>query len=594
VPGSGLTAGARSLPMNQTRSFLLIAWLIVAFFLYMEWARGPVQPEAAAQADPTTAAIPAGTDIPSASALPSAAALPAAPSAGPGMPSAPTTTDNGPSASTVSIETDVLRLTLDLRGGSLVGAQLLDYPVNKDEPDIKVRLLDTDAARFSVAQSGLVAAEGMPGTAPNHEAIFRTEDGRNAFRMADGEDRLEVPLVWSDPESGLSLRKVLVFNRGSYAITQRQELSNQGSQPWRGAAYEQLLRVPPPSLSRAAGLTNPEAYSFKGVAWYSPAEKFEKFKVDDIFDDGPQNRDTANGWISMLQHHFLLAWVPDAGETHRFSMAGLSPTDQRHLVRMTAPVEVAPGATTVRETTLWVGPKLQEQLVELGEGMKLTLDYGIFTFLAQPMFDFVLKPLYDLTGNWGWAIVLTVLIIKLLLYPLSAKQYLSFAKMRAVQPRIEALKERYGDDKQKFQMAMMELYKKEKINPMGGCLPILVTIPIFIALYWMLLESVEMRQAPWIGWIQNLTAPDPFFILPAINLVVMYLTQKMTPTPGMDPMQKKIMTMMPLVFGVMMAFFPAGLVLYWCTNGILGLAQQWVITKRHGDKATPSAPVPAK
>ena len=579
--------------MNQTRSFLLIAWLIVAFFLYMEWARGPVQPEVVAQADPTTAAIPSGADVPSASAVPSAAAIPAT-TVDPGLPAVPAAAAGGAVASTVSIDTDVMRLALDLRGGSLVGAELLDYPINKGEPEVKVRLLNTDPSRFSVAQSGLVAAEGTSGTAPIHEAIFRTEDGRSAFRMADGTDRLEVPLVWNDADSGLTLRKVLVFTRGSYAITQRQEITNGGAQPWRGAAYEQLLRVPLPSLSRAAGLTNPEVYSFQGVAWYSPAEKFEKFKVADIFDEGPQNRDTAGGWISMLQHHFLLAWVPDTGEIHRFSMAGLTPDDQRHLVRMTAPIEVAPGATTVRETTLWVGPKLQEQLVELGPGMKLTLDYGIFTFLAQPMFDYVLKPLYDLTGNWGWAIILTVVIIKLALYWLSAKQYLSFAKMRAVQPRIEALKERYGDDKQKFQMAMMELYKKEKINPLGGCLPILVTIPIFIALYWMLLESVEMRQAPWIGWIQNLTAPDPYFILPAINLVVMYLTQKMTPTPGMDPMQKKIMTMMPLVFGVMMAFFPSGLVLYWCTNGILGLLQQYVITKRHGDKAAPSAPAAAQ
>jgi YidC/Oxa1 family membrane protein insertase len=245
------------------------------------------------------------------------------------------------------------------------------------------------------------------------------------------------------------------------------------------------------------------------------------------------------------------------------------------------PVDLAPGAKVARQARLWVGPKVQKQLEAVAPGLKLSLDYGMFTFIAQPLFDYVLKPLHALTGNWGWAIILTVLALKLALYPLSAKQFQSMAKMRALQPRIEALKERYGAG-QEYNVAMMELYKKEKINPVSGCLPILIPLPIFFALYWVLLETVELRHAPWIGWIQNLTAPDPYFILPALNLAVMYLTQKMTPTPGMDPMQKKMMQFMPLIFGVMMAFFPAGLVLYWVTNGLLGLLQQWWITRRHG------------
>ena len=567
--------------MNQTRSFLLIAWLAVATLLFMEWNRGPVQPAPTpvdAPAAIATDAIPTGADVPDAAAVPTVAAIPT-----PGVPGEiPASTATPPSQGLISVNTDVLRLQIDPRGASVVGAELLAYPVAKEKPDVKVRLLGTDALRYSVAQSGLVANAG---TAPSHEALFRAEDGRSSYSLADGSEQLEVPMVWEDPATGLSVRKTLVFARGSYAITVRQEIRNAGSQPWRGAAYEQLQRVPPPPTSRTSGLTNPEAYSFVGAAWYSPEEGFEKFKIADIFEDGPQSRDVTGGWISMLQHHFALAWVPSDKEAQRFSLATLPGTNQRYLVRgLSAPIEVGPGLSVTRETTLWVGPKLQEQMQALAPGLKLTLDYGIFTFLAQPMFEYVLEPLHDLTGNWGWAIILTVLIIKLILYPLSAKQYQSFAKMRAIQPRIESLKERYGDDKQKFQMAMMDLYKKEKVNPAAGCLPILITIPVFIALYWMLLESVEMRQAPWLGWIQNLTAPDPYFILPVINLVVMYLTQKMTPTPGMDPMQKKIMTFMPLVFGVMMAFFPSGLVLYWCTNGILGLAQQYVITKRHGEK----------
>jgi YidC/Oxa1 family membrane protein insertase len=573
--------------MNQTRSFLLIAWLAVAFLLFLEWNKAPVAPVPTPATQAATAgaaaAIPSGSAIPDASAIPSAAAIPGALDPDAAVPVAPGV---APTQAPLTITTDVLRLQLDLRGGSLVGAELLAYPVNKDQPDIKVKLLDTDPRHFSVAQSGLVAVAGSAGTAPSHEAVFRAEDGRSEYRLADGAQQLEVPLVWTDATSGLTVRKTYVFNRGSYAITQRQEIRNAGTAPWRGAAYEQLLRAPPPPTSRTSGLTNPEAYSFIGAAWYSPTEKFEKFPIADIFEDGPQSRDVTGGWIAMPQHHFVLAWVPNKTEAQSFSLAGLDGST-RYLVRgVSGQIEVGPGLSVTRESTLWVGPKLQGQLEAIAPGLKLTLDYGIFTFLAQPMFDYVLKPLHDLTGNWGWAIILTVLIIKLALYWLSAKQYRSFAKMRAIQPRIEALKERYGEDKQKFQMAMMELYKKEKVNPAAGCLPILITIPIFIALYWMLLESVEMRQAPWIGWIQNLTAPDPYFILPAVNLAVMYLTQKMTPTPGMDPMQKKIMTFMPLVFGVMMAFFPSGLVLYWCTNGILGLAQQYVIGRRHGEGST--------
>ncbi|GAB2499689.1 membrane protein insertase YidC [Arenimonas alkanexedens] len=569
--------------MNQTRTFLLIAWLLVAMFLFMEWNRGsaqPAPPPSEAPAELANDAIPTSADVPSAAAVPSAVSIPTPGTAA----DVPATALAAPSQGLVTITTDVLRLQVDPRGVSLVGAELLAYPIDKDKPEQKVRLLSTDPLRYSVAQSGLVANAG---TAPSHEAMFRAEDGRSSYMLADGSQQLEVPMVWEDPATGLSVRKTLVLERGSYAITLRQEIRNQGSAPWLGNAYEQLQRVPPPPTSRTSGLTNPEAYSFVGAAWYSPEEGFEKYKIPDIFEDGAQSRDVTGGWISMLQHHFALAWVPSELESQRFSLAPLPGGTPRYLVRgLSAPIEVGPGLAVTRETTLWVGPKLQEQMQEIAPGLKLTLDYGIFTFLAQPMFEYVLKPLHDYVtgGNWGWAIILTVLIIKLVLYPLSAKQYQSFAKMRAIQPRIESLKERYGDDKQKFQTAMMDLYKKEKVNPAAGCLPILITIPVFIALYWMLLESVEMRQAPWLGWIQNLTAPDPYFILPAINLVVMYLTQKMTPTPGMDPMQKKIMTFMPLVFGVMMAFFPSGLVLYWCTNGILGLAQQYVISKRHGDK----------
>ena len=564
--------------MNQTRTILLFAWIAVAAMLYMQWIREPEPATpATTPAAVSSAAIPGTDALPAAGTVPSADALPtAAPVAG----AVPAATDGATAAQALLVvTTDVLRLRIDPRGGTLVDAELLHYPVKKENPAVRVHLLDAGAAHYSVAQSGLLATSAG-GVAPTHEALFRSADGRAEWTLADGTDTIEVPLVWTDA-SGVTVTKTFVLTRGSYAVAMRQQIRNDGTQPWRGAAYEQLQRVA--VAHKGNGFTTPEAYSFVGAAWFDPVEKFEKIKVEDLVEDGPQKRDATGGWIAMLQHHFALAWIPDRAEPQRFEMTALP--GGRYLVRGLSPAfEVAPGASATREAKLWVGPKLQDQMQALAPGLNLTLDYGWFTFLAQPMFDYVLSPLHWLTGNWGWAIILTVLIIKLILYPLSAAQYRSFAKMRAIQPRLEALKERYGDDRSKFAQAQMELFKKEGINPMGGCLPILVTIPVFIALYWMLLESVEMRQAPWIGWIQNLTAPDPYFILPAINLVVMYLTQKMTPTPGMDPMQKKIMTFMPLAFGVMMAFFPSGLVLYWCTNGILGLLQQWFIAKRHGDR----------
>jgi YidC/Oxa1 family membrane protein insertase len=570
--------------MNQIRPLLLFAWLGVAALLYMEWTKAPAP---AVPAATTAPAAPAAADVPSATTAPLPGTVPSV--ATPDAPATAATTVQAP----ITVDTDVLRVTIDPRGGTLVGADLLRYPVDKDAPETKVRLLDAAPASFSVAQSGLLSNTSA---APNHEAPYVPVGARREHRLADGTDVLEVPLLWTDPATGVSVRKTYVFERGSYVVGVRHEIRNDGTQPWQGSVYEQLQRKQPPPRSTSAALTNPESLSFVGAAWFDPREKYEKVAVDDLVEELAEGRsklvrDGTGGWIAMLQHHFLLAWVPAKDEAMQFEMLAV-PGSDRYLVRgVGTAFQVAPGATATREARLWVGPKLQEQMDEVADGLTLSLDYGFFTFIAKPLFDWVLSPLHALTGNWGWAIILTVLAIKLLLYPLSAKQYQSFAKMRAIQPRIESLKERYGDDKQKFQMAMMELYKKEKVNPAAGCLPILVTIPIFISLYWMLLESVEMRQAPWFGWIQNLTAPDPYFILPIVNLAVMFLTQKMTPTPGMDPMQKKIMTFMPLIFGVMMAFFPAGLVLYWCTNGLLGLLQQWIIQRRHATPAAPSTAV---
>jgi YidC/Oxa1 family membrane protein insertase len=346
----------------------------------------------------------------------------------------------------------------------------------------------------------------------------------------------------------------------------------------------------PPQIQ--SGMTHPESYSFHGAAWYSAQDKLEKRKFAKYGEEAPLDKKVTGGWIAMLQHHFFTAWIPGPTDQSTFATAIPQGSNQMLIRELGPGVAVAPGASASTSARLWVGPKLVKQIeAQQVPGLERAVDfssYSIMAALAGVLF-WVLSALHGLLGNWGWSIIGLVVIVKALLYPLSAAQYKSAAKMRRFQPRIEQLKERYGDDKQKFQLAMMELYKKEKINPVGGCLPMLVQMPVFLALYWVLLESVELRQAPWFGWVHNLTAPDPFFILPAINVAVMWATQKLTPTPGMDPMQKKMMQFMPMVMGVMFAFFPAGLVLYWVTNGSLGLLQQWWMTRRYGQPATAKA-----
>jgi YidC/Oxa1 family membrane protein insertase len=441
-----------------------------------------------------------------------------------------------------------------------------------------VRLLAVEPDRRYTATAGLISSDASQQNLQELQPAFRPVDGGREFVLAPGAAALRVPLQWVDAATGLTVRRTLELDRGSYLLRIEDAYANAGPAPRHLYPFVELARTAPPPPPKFAGLTNPETFSFAGAAWYTPEDnKFKKVPFADFDDEAPPQAEITGGWIGMLQHHFVTAWVPTADERQKFSLlkSSVNGAPLYRIRSIATGIELAPGAQATRVSRLWVGPKLQGQLGAIAPKLKLALDYGWVTFIAQPLFDYVLKPLHDyVTGNWGWAIILTVLLLKLALYPLSAKQFKSMAKMRALAPRMEALKERYGNG-QEYQVAMMELYKKEKVNPVSGCLPILIPLPIFFALYWVLLETVELRHAPWAGWIQNLTAPDPYFVLPVLNLAVMYLTQKLTPTPGMDPMQKKMMQFMPLIFGVMMAFFPAGLVLYWVTNGALGLLQQW-------------------
>jgi YidC/Oxa1 family membrane protein insertase len=574
--------------MTSPRNFLLIALLFIGYLLWMQWQedynRAPTASPTASVATPATSPANPSTTT-------NGADVPAATSAAPGTPVVAPGPDTTPSAPTptahVVVTTDVLRVEIDPRGGNVVVADLLAYPLQPKDFAHPKRLLDNTDAGFFEAQSGLVSANGA---APDHQAMFGAE--KNAYALADDSDTIEVPLTWKDA-SGISVRKVFVLKRGSYVVEQRQEISNKSAAGWSGNAYRQLQRVPPViETSGIKGYSNIERYSFVGAAWYSPADKFQKLKFDS-FEKEPLDKSVTDGWAAMLQHYFFAAWIPAHAETDQYTTktylakAADGSEVRRYLVRTQSPsISIAPGETKIDAARLYIGPKLQSTLDQIAPGLALTVDYGMFTVIAEPL-HWLLAQLHKLTGNWGFAIILLVLLIKAAFFKLSETQFRSGAKMRKMQPRMAALKERYGDDRQKLNTAMMELYQKEKINPLAGCLPMFVQIPVFFALYWVLLESVELRQAPFIGWIQNLTAPDPYFVLPVLNGLVMIATSFLTPTASMDPMQARMMKLMPVVFSVLFAFFPAGLVLYYTVNGGLGLLQQWIITRRidAGEKA---------
>ena len=584
--------------MANLRPVLLISLVFLGYLLWVEWQKDygprPVQSEGQAAAtaaqDGTPPDVPAGEatdggdlppvegpaagDLPPASALPppSSTATTAAPStAAPGDVPA-----GGRARTLIKVRTDVLELEIDPVGGSVVNSRLLNYPVDLDRPDVKVALLNQGPGRYHVAQSGLLSQQ----SAPNHTTRYEVES--YAYELAEGETALEVPLRWRS-EDGLEVVKIYRLERGEYAIGMTQRLENGGGDAWSGSRYLQLQKARPGD-DDGTGFNNPERYSFDGIGFYSPDEKLEKVDFEDAVDD-PYRRTAADGWLAMIQHYFFSAWVPAAGENNAYSTQVYAPRNQpgaepRVIARAVAPAVTVPaGATHEFSSILYVGPKIQDHLADIAPGLELTVNYGIFTVFSAPLF-WLLSKIHDFVGNWGWAIVILTILIKLAFFKLTEAQYRSMARMRKLQPRIEKLKERYGDDRQALSQAMMKMYKEEKVNPLGGCLPILVQIPIFIALYWVLIESVELRQAPFIGWIDNLSVRDPYFILPALNAVFMFATQRLTPMVGMDPLQQKILQSMPLIFAVMFAFFPAGLVLYWATNAGLSLAQQWYITRK--------------
>lgn len=479
----------------------------------------------------------------------------------------PSMTETAASGSAkINAKTDLYTMEIDTKGGNILRVFLNDFPETLGDTENKFQLMDPDHPDIYIAQSGLIGGDQI--SAPTHEAIYQAE--KSSYRMTDGDDTLQFDLTWNS-EDGVKVTKRFIYTRGSYLVTIQHIVENGTGKPWVGREYRQLMRTEPADDGQSQFI-----YTYTGGAIYTEEEKYEKISFGDM-DDKKLARDVKGGWIAMLQHYFVGAWVPPVEETDHFYTNVLS--GKRYVLGAYTPsIQLENGATHTFSTGFVAGPKLQEELAEIATGLDLSVDYGWLTILAQPIF-WLLKKIQSVVINWGWSIILLTMLIKAVFFKLSETSYKSMANMRKMTPRIQALKDRYGDDKQRMNTAMMELYKKEKINPLGGCLPILVQIPVFIALYWVLLESVELRQAPFILWIQDLSIKDPYFVLPVIMGVSMFIQQKLNPAPP-DPMQAKIMMSLPFVFTIFFAFFPSGLVLYWVVNNTLSIAQQWYITRQ--------------
>ncbi|MHB1668530.1 MAG: membrane protein insertase YidC [Thiomonas sp.] len=548
--------------MDFRRSVLWVIFTISVIFLYNSWLRYNGQSglfgEAPVATAPAPAAVGRSGDVPTPTA-----SVAAAPPGGVPAP-AVATAATSPAAQLTTIRTDVLDMKVSSEGGNLVYARLLDYTSHADAKD-DVVLFDNSGSNIYMAQSGLVG-----GDFPNHKTPMTLLPGPTDMGSADTLTvRLQSPVV-----GGLQLTRSYTFKRGSYVIAVRNTVVNKGAAPATAQLYMQLVRD-----GNDPSTGTHFYHTFTGPTIYDSKDKFQKYEFKDISDQVKTIK-SEDGWLAMVQHYFVTAWLPQPDKGAReFYLRKLEPNLYAVGVMLPLPT-LAPGAQTVQNDTLYVGPEIESQLAGLAPGFELVKDYGWVTIIAKPLF-WVLEQVHKVLGNWGWSIIGLTILLKLLFFPLTAASYKSMARMKAVAPRLTALRERHKDDPAAMNAAMVEMYRKEKINPLGGCLPIVIQIPVFIALYWVLLSSVELRGAPWMLWIHDLSAKDPFYILPVIMTGTSFLQVMLNPKPP-DPMQARLMMIMPLAFSVMFFFFPAGLVLYWLTNNIFSIAQQWFINKKMG------------
>jgi YidC/Oxa1 family membrane protein insertase len=543
--------------MDTRRLILVLIFTFSSFMLWESWQKynQPKPPASAA------APVAAGSAVPQPTA-----SLQAAPANGAPVVAAAPVAATG---ETFTVTTDRVKATIAAQGGDIVQLELLKYREH-DNKDRNFFLFEPK--HQYVAQSGLIG-EGLP----THRTVFRRIEGPS--ELAEGKDELKVRLE-AKGANGVTVTKVLTFRRNSYLVDISWEVANGGEKPLAAHAYLQLQRDDVAPAGETAMVS-----TFTGPAVYTDADKYQKVDFSSIAENKAKFAKSAdNGWLAMVQHYFVAAIVPKDKTAREFYMRKVEGSNLFQTGVIVPVAEIAPGATGETTVSLFAGPQEQAALKQVAPGLDLVVDYGWLTLVAAPIF-WALQAIYGLVGNWGWAIVVLTILIKAVFYPLSAASYKSMAKMKVLTPRLMQLKERFGDDKQRLNQEMMKLYQTEKVNPLGGCLPILVQIPVFIALYWVLLGAVEMRDAPWILWIKDLASADPYYILPVIMILSMIIQTKLNPTPP-DPIQAKVMMAMPFIFGVMFLWFPAGLVLYWVVNNILSIAQQWQITRMiEGGKA---------
>jgi len=559
--------------MDLQRSLLIGAIAVLSFMLLTEWVAFKDDRTATA-AQETSRLITHSGETPSALPEPDTEAsssvaedLPSAPDAAAQVSETPEVLVAN-SNRIIEVHTDVLQLAIDLQGGDIVELSLPKHLEKQDNPDVPFILLEQNEQLIYIAQSGLIGPNGID---KDGRATFTTAASR--YDLEEGKDSLTVNLRWQD-DSGVKVTKRFTLHRGDYLIDVNYLIENNSTARWQANMFGQIKRdsSPPPSAESSGMGMQP----FLGVAITQPDDRFTKFTFEDLAEE-PFKAQLPGGWIAMIQHYFLSAWIPNAEQSHNFS-ARVTPSGF-NIAGFTSPaLALDPGQSGEVSADFYAGPKDQYRLKEISSYLDLSVDYGWLWWIAQPLF-WLLTKIYALVGNWGVAIILLTVLIKAAFFKLSATSYRSMANMRRVQPKMADIREQYADDKQKQSQAMMELYRKEKINPMGGCLPILVQMPVFIGLYWMLMESVELRHAPFILWIEDLSVMDPYFVLPLLMGASMYFMQKLNPPPP-DPMQAKIMQWMPVMFTFFFLWFPAGLVLYWVVNNLLSMAQQFVITRQ--------------
>lgn len=551
--------------LNIVRYALYLALLVLSLFLVQAWQHDhPAPVEAAPTTMPATTAIP-GSHAPDATMVKTDAVQPASQPEATPLPASNT-------GSLINVTTDVIQATIDTRGGDVIDVKLLKYPATLHS-NTPFTLLNNDPKTEYIAESGLLSTVG-PDTATG-QALYTVD--KTTYTLQPNQNNIVVNLHWQ--HDGLNVTKSYTFTRNSYEVRVGYAVDNQSNQTWQGNLYTQLLRtnIPPESNGGMVNLT-----TYFGAAVSSVAKPFQKVTFKEM-GQKPLNLSTQNGWAAMIQHYFISAWVPPKNTTSTYYS---KVNDGLYTIGMIGqPLTAGPGVKMNTETKLYTGPAIADRLEQTAPNLKLTIDYGWFWFISAIIF-WMLQKIYDVVGNWGWSIVLVTIVIKLMFYQLSAKSYRSMNALKRLQPKVEAIKSQHGDDRQKLTQATMELYKKEKVSPLSGCLPILVQIPVFIALYWVLVESVQLRHAPFILWIHDLSVHDPYYILPLLMGVSMFVQQKMNPPPA-DPLQAKLMMLMPVIFTVLFANFPAGLMLYWFVNNSLSVLQQWHIMYAH-EKATGS------